>query len=126
MRVLVFGTFDQLHPGHRAFLDAAARRGELWVVIGLDDNVKRFKRRRPIQNQQERKRAIERAYPQARVVFGDAEECCKPIERINPDLILLGYDQRLPPGAELSDMPCMVERLPAYEPERYKSSLLRE
>jgi glycerol-3-phosphate cytidylyltransferase-like family protein len=47
-----------------------------------------------------------------------------PIRKFSPDIILLGYDQQLPPGVQAKDFPCAVERLEAFEPQKYKSSLL--
>ena len=61
----------------------------------------------------------------AKVILGDHENYLTPVKVIAPDLILLGYDQKLPPGVEESDLPCPVERLDAFEPERFKSSLKR-
>ena len=43
-----------------------------------------------------------------------------------PLALLLGYDQQLPPGVTEADLPCAVQRLPAYRPEEFKSSLLQE
>lgn len=124
MRVLVFGTFDRLHPGHRFVFDEAKKRGELWVVVGRDSTVERIKGKRARDSEEERKKAVEDAYPDARVLLGDPEDFLAPVRSVKPDLILLGYDQKLPPGVSEDDLPCAVERLPAFEPDRYKSSLL--
>ncbi len=126
MKVLVFGTFDHLHPGHQFVLTEASTRGDLWVVIARDRNVQKLKGRTALQPEDERKRAVEDAFPGAHVVLGDATDFLVPVREITPDLILLGYDQALPPGVKESDLPCTVERLPAFEPERWKSSLLRK
>lgn len=126
MRILVFGTFDLLHPGHRYLLDEASKRGELFVVIARDANVEKIKGSRPQQSESERQAAIAAAYPQATVVLGDEHDFLVPVRTINPDLILLGYDQKLAPGITEKDLPCVTERLPAFHPEKYKSSLLRK
>ncbi|MBU2213217.1 adenylyltransferase/cytidyltransferase family protein [Patescibacteria group bacterium] len=126
MRVLVFGTFDNLHPGHKFLLNEAQQRGELWVVIGLDETVKRVKGFYPVQSQEERKHAVEKAFPQARVLLGDSEDYFQPIRNIKPGLILLGYDQELPPEIDKRSFPCRVECLSAYKPEEFKSSLRRK
>jgi glycerol-3-phosphate cytidylyltransferase len=53
-RVLVLGTFDLLHPGHIAFLNAARSVGEeLVVALNTDDFVNRYKRP-PIMTYEER------------------------------------------------------------------------
>lgn len=126
MKVLVFGTFDHLHPGHLFLLREAGKRGKLIVVIARDRNVWRIKGHRPAQNEQERMRAVKNAFPHAKVVLGDPEDFLAPVRSFHPDLILLGYDQNFPPGVSRNDFHCPVERLPAYEPGKFKSSLRRK
>lgn len=125
MRILVTGTFDLLHPGHLFVLHEAAKRGDVFVIVARDTTVERIKGRTPVQSETERRTAIEEKFPDATVVLGDAEDFLKPVRALKPDLILMGYDQRLPPGVLESDLPCPTERLPAFEPEKYKSSLMR-
>ncbi|TSC59119.1 MAG: FAD synthetase [Candidatus Peregrinibacteria bacterium Greene0416_19] len=125
MRVLLFGTFDRLHPGHEFVLREAAQRGEVHVVIARDANVRKIKGRDPEQNEENRKTAIESTYPQAHVLLGDDTDFLAPVRSVSPDLILLGYDQMLPPGVREADLPCPVERLPAFQPAIYKSSVRR-
>ena len=125
MRVLVFGTFDHLHPGHRFVLEEAKKRGETFVVVARDANVKKIKGRLPKQNEEERKRAIEEAFPDVHPVLGDNADFLAPVRSVRPDLVVLGYDQKLPPGVSEKDLPCRVERLPPFRPEKFKSSLRR-
>lgn len=136
MRVLLFGTFDYLHPGHRFVIDEAFKRvgssklaeGEqsrVSIVVARDRNVEKIKGRVSGQNEEERARAVRAAYPQATVILGDVADFLAPVRTTKPDLILLGYDQRMPPGILESDFPCPVERLPAFQPEKFKSSLRR-
>ncbi len=127
MRVLVFGTFDGLHPGHQFVLQEALKRGKLWVVVARDVNVEKLKGRTPRHPEGVRKKAIEDAFPDAHVIPGNPSgDFMEPVREIKPDLILLGYDQKLPPGVSESDFKCPVERLPPFEPEKWKSSLLRK
>jgi cytidyltransferase-like protein len=125
MRVLVFGTFDLLHPGHRYLLAEAAKRGELNVVVARDRNVERIKGKTTVHSEEERLAAVRAAAPSARAMLGDREDFLAPVRAVQPDLILLGYDQKLPPGVTEDAFPCPVERLPAFEPEKWKSSILR-
>ena len=126
MRVLVFGTFDHFHPGHQFVLSEAQKRGELFVVIARDSNVKKLKNLDATWPEEKRKAVVQEAFPSAHVMLGDRENFLAPVEAVKPDLILLGYDQKLPPGVTEADFPCPVERLPAFEPEKYKSSIIRE
>lgn len=125
MRVLIFGTFDLLHPGHHFLLREGESRGELHVVVARDLHVQELKGRLPKQNEHDRLAALEKAYPNAKIRLGDSEDFLAPVRAIKPDLILLGYDQKLPPGVSAEDLPCPIERLGAFEPEKWKSSLRR-
>lgn len=123
MKVLAFGTFDRLHPGHRFVLDAASALGDLFVVVARDASVLRIKHKTPAQSERERWTAVRDAYPSATVLLGDTEDFLAPVRTVAPDLIVLGYDQRMPPGVAEADLPCPVRRLGAFHPDRYKSSL---
>ncbi len=123
MRVLVFGTFDRLHPGHIFVLTEAQKRGDLTVVIARDRTVEHCKGRLPMQLEEEREAAVSHVIPSATVILGDSDDYLRPVRENAPDLILLGYDQILPKGVRTEDLPCLVERLPAFHPQRFKSSL---
>lgn len=125
-RVLVFGTFDTLHPGHHYVLKQASKRGELHVIVARDVNVRRLKGRDALQDQEARIVAIREAFPDAHVALGDPSDFSVPLAAIQPDLVLLGYDQKLPPGVSPDDIHCTIERLSAFKPKKYKSSLLRQ
>ncbi len=125
-RVLVFGTFDLLHPGHRFVLTEAQKRGDLHVVVARDATVARMKNLTPHHSEAERAAMIKAAFPEAQVRLGSGDgDFLAPVRDVQPDLIVLGYDQGLPPGVTETDFPCQVERLPAFEPDKWKSSLLR-
>ncbi len=125
MRVLVFGTFDRLHPGHVFLLREASKRGQLFVVIARDANVRHIKGRQAVESETERQRNLQETFPDATVLLGDPSDFLAPVRSVQPDLILLGYDQKLPPGVSEKDFPCAVERLPAFEPEKWKSSFMK-
>lgn len=125
MKVLIFGTFDNLHPGHKFVLDAAAQRGDLYVVVARDANVNRIKGHLPRQSEQKRMAAIQQLYPKATVLLGHESDYLVPVRQIQPDLILLGYDQKLPPDVDEADLLGKIERLQPFAPDKYKSSLGR-
>lgn len=126
MKILVFGTFDHLHPGHLFLLEEASKRGELHVVVGTDENVFKIKGRRPDQPEEERTQKIRDAFPGAQVLLGHESDYLAQTREIQPNLILLGYDQKMPPGITEGMLGAPTERLPAFEPDKYKSSLLRD
>lgn len=125
-RVMVFGTFDLLHEGHRFVLRKAMERGDVIVIVAQDQSVERIKGRKPAQHLRKRMEAIRTSFPMLHVEAGDCTDFLKPVKTHTPDLILLGYDQRLPPGVEERHLSCPIERLPAFDPHLYKSSLKRK
>ena len=126
MKVLTFGTFDRLHPGHIAYLTQAKKHGDLYIIVARAENVLHIKGRAPTQTVEERIHALQEAFPDATVQAGDASDYLKPVRDIHPDIIVMGYDQKLPPGVSEEDLSCAVERAEPFEPSVYKTSLLRE
>ncbi len=124
-KILTFGTFDNLHPGHIAYLNEAHSKGQLFVIVARDETVERIKGHGPDQSEQKRLAAITEVFPDATVLLGDDHDYLKPVREIAPDLIIMGYDQRLPPGITEKDLPCLVQRAAPLSPEIHKSSILR-
>lgn len=125
MKVLTFGTFDHLHPGHLAYLTEASTRGDLFIIVARDTNVEHIKGHTPDHTEQQRVDALKQAFPDATVLLGDTEDYLKPVREIAPDLICMGYDQQLPPGITEEDLPCEIMRAQAHNPEEFKSSKMR-
>ncbi len=131
-KVLVFGTFDGIHPGHENFFAQAAALGnELHAVIALDSTVRKVKQKQPRFSQTERKNMVEN-HPLVKAAYlGDPDDKYRIIETINPDIIALGYDQRaftdqLESELKARGIHARIVRLEAYHPELYKTSKLRE
>ena len=53
-KVFVSGCYDMLHSGHVAFLEEAAKLGDLYVGLGSDATIWELKGRRTINNNAER------------------------------------------------------------------------
>lgn len=123
--VMIFGTFDGLHPGHRFLITKAMERGRITIVVGTDEHVEFIKGRCPRESLRKRMEVLAQEFPAARVMPGSATDFLAPVRSEKPDLILLGYDQTLPPGVSLTDLPCPWERAEAFRPEIFKSSLLQ-
>ncbi len=93
-RVIVFGVFDLLHPGHVRFLARAKRYGdELVVVVTPDHRVKQEKGHVPYHSAKERKTVLLALGVVDRVVLGDTGKHWTVIKRLNPNIIVLGPDQ---------------------------------
>lgn len=125
MRALTCGTFDCFHPGHTFFLHEALKWGELFVIVARDTTVQRVKGVLPQENENVRLAKLRGAFPHIHFLLGHPEDFLVPVRSVQPDLILFGYDQTLPPGMHEIDLPCPSRRLPAFHPEKYKSSLRR-
>jgi choline-phosphate cytidylyltransferase len=132
-KVLVFGTFDIFHEGHRNFLKQAREYGDfLRVVVARDKTVSFVKKHETKDNEQIRKRNIEESGLADNVVLGSLGDKYEVIKEFQPDVICLGYDQEffieklqeklLEFGLEKTE----IVRLKPYKPELYKSSLLRK
>ncbi len=133
-RVLVFGTFDLLHPGHLSFLRQARKLGrELIVVVARDINTQKIKGKKPVQNETMRFKAITKLPFIKQVMLGQAEldHRYKLVKEIKPDIIALGYDQfllttNLPDDLKNVGLDVQIKRLKPYHADRYKSSIIRE
>ncbi len=131
-RVLIFGTFDLFHEGHRDLIAQAARHGdELFVVVARDTTVLRMKGFFPTQNERERLASVgaDPHVTNARLGYAVGSPM-QVVDDIAPQVICLGYDQRgfadaLPAHLAARGVTISVIRLKAYKPEMYKSSLLR-
>ncbi len=94
-RVLAFGTFDRMHPGHVWFLQQAAALGDVLLVgVARDAHGLQLKNKRPHQKETERLASV-----CARPEVFEAHLCDEHlgsfelINRFQPDLIALGHDQ---------------------------------
>jgi len=129
--VLVFGTFDGVHEGHRAFLREARSLGDhLIAVVAQDAVVEMIKGRRPKWNILERIEHIQKEDGVNEVVMGDGDLGeWRVLEKYKPNVIALGYDQTVLKTelerhfAGRSDAPAL-RVMRSFEPQKYKSSLL--
>ena len=102
MRVVATGVFDIIHSGHAHFLNAAKENGdELVVIIANDDTVRKMKGE-PILSAEMRAEVVSHLKPVSSTVIGRTGNMLDIIvEEIKPDVIALGYDQRLLTRKEL-------------------------
>ncbi|MEM0378197.1 MAG: DUF357 domain-containing protein [Thermosphaera sp.] len=96
-RVLVAGSFEFLHPGHLHLLRKAWEIGRVTVIVSRDINFEKFKKRRPILSENDRKEVLQAVKYVDSVVLGDEDDFLKPILESKPDVILLGPDQWITP-----------------------------
>jgi len=96
-KVMVFGTFDGLHEGHRAMLkEAKALGGYLFAVVAQDHIVMHLKGHLPQRNFSDRFEHLEKADGVDKVVIGDAEiGTWNIVKRHKPEVIGIGHDQHM-------------------------------
>ena len=93
---MVFGTFDILHLGHIHMFEEARQYGDkLVAVVARDINVERVKGIGPFHNEQERLKFVKHINLIDEAVLGDKTDVYKVIRKIKPDVVALGYDQRM-------------------------------
>ncbi|QCJ47882.1 MULTISPECIES: adenylyltransferase/cytidyltransferase family protein [Haloprofundus] len=125
--VIAQGTFDLLHPGHVHYLTEAASMGdELHVIVARGDNVTH--KEKPVLSDRQRRDLVAALGVVDEAHLGHREDIFVPIEEIQPDLIVLGYDQHHDEAAIESALTargidCAVERASAREP-KYPDELL--
>jgi len=128
-KVMVFGTFDILHPGHINFFRQAKKYGDyLIVVVARDLNVKKIKGELPIDNEAKRRNNIKKLKIVNEVILGDLKDKFRVIEKKKPNVICLGYDQKdFSLNNELDERKLNIKviRLRPHKPEIYKSSILK-
>lgn len=129
---MIFGTFDHLHPGHLDFFRQAKAFGDyLIVVVARDQNVLKIKGQKPRFNENARLKAVKKIEIVNQAILGYKSNRLKIIKELRPDVVCLGYDQR----AEIADLKAKFEefnfhpqihRLQPFQPDKFKSSLIKK
>ncbi len=128
---MVFGVFDGLHDGHKAFLTEARAHGErLVVVVASCTNVGKTKGYCPLNQSTVRMETIQKFMPEAIVLKGDQEDgSWTALSEFNPEIIVTGYDQSaLREALEALHFPSIKQIITA-QPHRgneLHSSILRQ
>ncbi|MFX1552838.1 MAG: adenylyltransferase/cytidyltransferase family protein [Promethearchaeota archaeon] len=94
-KVLIAGTFDLIHPGHIFLINEAAKLGDVYIIVATDKNRRLYSGTSPIIPQEQRLEVIKsiKQVKDARLGRND-NDTLKTVEEINPDIILLGPDQK--------------------------------
>lgn len=94
---LLGGVFDIIHVGHVETIKEAKKYVDILViVIARDKTVYKNKDRYPINNEIMRLYLIKEFKDVDVAILGDERDFMKPVMKIEPDIIFLGYDQNLP------------------------------
>jgi FAD synthetase len=118
-RAVAQGTFDILHPGHVHYLQDAATYGDqLDVIVARSENVTH--KPSPILADQQRLDMVRALDVVDTARLGHPEDIFVPIEEIDPEVIVLGYDQHhnvegIRQALADRGLDCRVERATARE-----------
>ncbi|MDR0777816.1 MAG: FAD synthase [Methanomassiliicoccaceae archaeon] len=93
VRVMASGVFDILHTGHISYLEQARAMGDELVVVVACDSTVRKRKHDPVTPEKMRARIIGSLKPVDTVVIGNDGDMFRTIEKIRPDIIVLGFDQ---------------------------------
>jgi cytidyltransferase-like protein len=91
--VFAAGCFNRVHPAHLRLLRQARALGDKLVVVLSNDAHNRKPNAVPASV---RKRRLESAGAADAVIVGDADGFAATLRRVRPDVLVLGYDQKLP------------------------------
>ncbi len=132
-KVLVTGCFDWFHSGHVRFFEETSRLGDLYVVVGHDENVRLLKGEgHPLFPEQERRYMVGsvRFVKQALVSTGQGWMDAEPeIKALKPDLYVVNEDGDKPEKREFCRQHgleyVVLKRTPAAGLPRRESTRLR-
>lgn len=128
--VMTGGVFDILHVGHLSSFEESRGLGDLLiVVIARDSTVQRLKHRTPINNESQRMRLVNALSVVDLAVLGDKDNFLNSVEKIDPDIIAVGYDQahnvnQLREDLRLRGLKANVIRLKSHIPGIKSSKIL--
>ena len=131
MRIICFGTFDILHPGHLFYFESAKKIANELIVVIARDLTKKNQNKQILFSEQDRLNMVKALSIVNQAYLGNVDDHFKIIEDLKPNFILLGYDQKIEIETlrkELSSRGLYpkIERALPFQPEKFKSSLLRK
>jgi cytidyltransferase-like protein len=132
-KVLVTGCYDWFHSGHVRFFEEVSELGDLYVVVGHDENIRALKGRgHPMLSQDERRYMAQsiRYVKQALISTGHGWLDAEPeIERVKPDIYAVNEDGDKPEKRkycrENGIKYVVLKRLPKPGLPRRESTILR-
>ncbi len=130
--VMIFGTFDIVHAGHLHMFREAKEYGDrLIAVVARDANTEKVKGIGPLHDENERLDFLKNIKLLDEVILGDETDVYKVIREIKPDIIALGYDQKvyvdkLEGAITAADLKIPIVRLSPYQENKFKTSKIRK
>ncbi len=104
VRVMASGVFDLIHPGHISYLNQAKALGDhLTVVVACDATVRK-KKHEPVTPEAMRALIVGSLKPVDEAIVGVDGDIYDTVKKVNPDIIVLGYDQKFDENALMADL----------------------
>ncbi|MEM5871547.1 MAG: adenylyltransferase/cytidyltransferase family protein [Candidatus Aenigmatarchaeota archaeon] len=94
-KVLVGGVFNIVHPGHIFFLKKAKELGDYLIVVVAHNKTAEKAKKYEIIDHTIRRKNIEKLDIADKVVIGDEKDFMKVVRKEKPNIIALGYDQKI-------------------------------
>ncbi|HXW37726.1 MAG TPA: adenylyltransferase/cytidyltransferase family protein [Nitrososphaerales archaeon] len=129
--VFIGGGFEILHPGHLYTIKRARKLGDcLVVVLARDSTIRKNKSRDPVASEEERVELASSMRDVDAAILGVERDIYATLERVRPDVVALGYDQRhseseIEAEAAKRGMKLQVVRLGSPKPAVKTTKLLR-
>lgn len=130
--VLTFWTFDIFHEWHKYFLNNA----KYWwdnviTIVATDENVLRFKKELPQNDENKRAKEILNSNIVSEVVIWKSKNPMHWIDLYKPKVVCLWYDQEgfsnmLKDYIKLNNLNIEIIRLEPYKEDIFKSSILKK
>jgi len=129
--VLTFWTFDYVHPGHEYYLSKAKSYWDkLVTIISTNENVKKFKWKYPLDDENIRQKNIQKLGISDEVIIWNWSNPFIWLNIYSPKVICLWYDQKwfsetLEKYIWDNKLDIKVIRIKPFKEDFYKSSLLK-
>ncbi|MHA1239119.1 MAG: adenylyltransferase/cytidyltransferase family protein [Candidatus Odinarchaeia archaeon] len=89
--IFTAGSYDIIHIGHIATLEAAKKLGDvLTVVVARDDTIRKIKGREPVIPEEHRVILLNKIKPVDLAILGSKKSWIDSVEKVKPDIIALG------------------------------------
>ena len=91
-KVLAGGCFNKIHPGHLYFLNKAKSLGDYLIVVLTHDK----NNKKPYAViARKRKNNMSKLNIADKIIIGHPTDFLKTVKKVKPDIIALGYDQKV-------------------------------
>ncbi len=130
--VLTFWTFDLVHEWHKYFLNQSKKYWDkLITILATDNNIKKFKWKKPYFDKKERIKHIKELNISDIVIWWDENNPLKWLNIYLPKIICLWYDQiwfseNLKKHIKENNLDIKIIKIKSYKKEIFKSSIIKK